>query len=146
MSKDFSLSFTVDQAPDQVFQAISRVPDWWSGEVEGKSAAQGDEFSYRVPGVHYSKQKVTESVPAKKVVWRVTEARLEFAKQKDEWKGTDIVFEIDKRGTGTELRFTHRGLASAFECYQDCSNAWGMLVNGNLRRLIATGQPQPSPW
>jgi hypothetical protein len=76
----------------------------------------------------------------------VLDAQLAFVKDKNEWKGTDIVFEIARKGAKTEVRFTHEGLVSAYECYGSCSNAWGMLVNGNLRRLIATGKPQPSPW
>jgi hypothetical protein len=76
----------------------------------------------------------------------VLDAHLSFVHDKDEWKGTDIVFEIAKKGDKTELRFTHRGLATAYECYKECSNAWGILVNGNLRRLITTGKDQPSPW
>jgi len=145
-SKDYSLAFTVEQTPEQAFQAINDVPSWWSGEVEGDTVKPGSEFSYRVAGAHYSRQKITESVPGKKVVWQVTDARLEFAKHKDEWKGTHIVFDIAKKGDKTEVRFTHKGLVSAFECYKDCSNAWGALVNGNLQKRIATGQPQPSPW
>jgi hypothetical protein len=145
-SKDFTLAFTVDQTPEEAFQAINDVRSWWSGAVEGDTAKLGSEFSYRVAGVHYSMQKITESAPGKKVVWHVTDARLEFVKDKDEWKGTDILFEIARKGAKTQVRFTHRGLASAFECYKDCSNAWGKLVNGSLRRRIATGQPQPSPW
>ena len=145
-TKDFNLSFTVDQSPEEVFQAINNVGAWWSGDVAGGTTRLGDEFTYRVAGVHYSKQKITELVPGKKVVWHVTDARLEFVSDKHEWKGTDIVFEIAKKGAKTEVRFTHRGLASAFECYGSCSNAWGQLVNGNLRRLIATGKEQPSPW
>lgn len=145
-SQSFTTAFTVDQSPEEVFQAINDVPSWWSGEVEGDSARLGGEFSYRVEGAHYSRQKITESVPGKRVVWHVTDARLEFVQDKDEWKGTDIVFEIARKGTRTELRFTHQGLASGFECYTDCSNAWGLLVNGNLKRRIATGEPQPSPW
>jgi len=145
-SEQIALAFTVDQTPQEAFQAINDVRSWWSGEVEGDTVKSGGEFSYRVAGVHYSRQKITESIPGKKVVWHVTEAKLDFVKDKDEWKGTDIVFEIAKKGAKTEVRFTHKGLASAFECYKDCSNAWGMLVNGNLRRRIATGKPQPSPW
>ncbi len=145
-SKDYSLAFTVDQTPEQAFQAINDVPSWWSGDVEGDTTQLGGEFSYRVEGAHYSKQKIIESVPGKKVVWHVTDAKLEFVKGKDEWKGTDIVFDIARKGDKTEVRFTHKGLAPAFECYKDCSNAWGLLVNGNLRRRIATGKPQPSPW
>ncbi len=143
---DYTLAFTVDQTPQEAFRAINDVRGWWSGEVEGDTSQLGGEFSYRVAGVHYSKQKITESVPGKKVAWHVTDAQLEFVKDKSEWKGTDIVFEIAKQGAKTEVRFTHKGLASAFECYTNCSNAWGMLVNGNLRKLIATGKPQPSPW
>ncbi len=108
----------------------------------------GAEFSYQVAGVHFSRQKVTELVPGKKIVWHVTDAKLDFVQDAREWKGTDIVFEIDasERSGKTELRFTHRGLAPAFECYANCSTAWTTLVTGNLRRLIETGEPQPSPW
>ncbi|HKA43754.1 MAG TPA: SRPBCC domain-containing protein [Burkholderiales bacterium] len=143
---DFTSTFTVDQSPERVFDAISDVRRWWSGEVQGDTKKLGDEFTYRVAGAHYSKQKITKAVPGKKIVWHVLDARLDFAKDKSEWKGTDIVFEITQKGAQTEVRFTHKGLAPAFECYDTCSNAWGMLVNGNLRRLIATGKPQPSPW
>jgi hypothetical protein len=64
-----------------------------------------------------------------------------------EWKNTEIVFEIAKKGGKTEVRrFTHVGLKLAYECYSNCSNAWGLLVKGNLRRRIETGEVQPSPW
>lgn len=145
-TSDVSLAFRVEQTPEQVFDAINNVRGWWSGEIEGETAKLGGEFSYRVSGVHYSRQKVTALVPGKRVVWHVTEARLDFVEHKDEWKGTDIVFDIAKEDGGTAVRFTHRGLVSAFECFDSCSNAWGLLVSGNLRRLITTGKDQPSPW
>ena len=69
----------------------------------------------------------------------MTDAKLSFDK-KDEWIGTDIVFEITKKGDKTEVHFTHAGLVPAFQCYGDCSTAWSTLVRGNLRRLITTGQ------
>jgi len=144
--QSYSLTFLVDQSPAEVFAAVNRVPDWWSGEVTGGTDKVGEVFTYTVPGVHYSQQKVAELIPGAKVVWLVTDASLTFVKDKSEWKGTDIVFEIAKKGGQTELRFTHRGLVPDFECHEACSNAWGLLVGGNLRMLIATGQTQPSPW
>ena len=145
-SHDYTVSFTVDQTPQEAFAAINDVRSWWSGEIEGDTSGIGSEFGYRVPGIHNSRQKITESVPGKKVAWHVTAAQLDFARDKQEWKGTDIVFEIAGNGGKTEVRFTHKGLAPHFECYQNCSTAWGMLIDGNLRRRIATGEPQPSPW
>jgi hypothetical protein len=56
------------------------------------------------------------------------------------------VFDIAKKGDKTELRFAHVGLGEELECYDSCSNAWGVLINGNLRRRIATGEPQPSAF
>jgi hypothetical protein len=145
-TKGYATSFTVDKSPQEVFDAINNVRGWWSGEIQGDTDKLGDEFTYQVQDVHRSKQKITELVPGKKVVWRVLDADLSFANNRSEWKGTDIVFEIGKKGGKTEVRFRHVGLVPAYDCYNDCSNAWGMLVNGNLRKLITTGQAQPSPW
>jgi uncharacterized protein YndB with AHSA1/START domain len=145
-TSDFSASFTVEVTPEEVFNAINNVRGWWSGEIEGNTNKLGSEFTYRVPGAHYSSQKITAFIPGKKIVWRVLDADLSFVKDKSEWKGTDIIFEIDEKDGATEVRFKHAGLVPAFECYNDCSNAWGMLINGNLRNLITTGKDQPSPW
>jgi uncharacterized protein YndB with AHSA1/START domain len=144
--QDFTTSFTVDQTPEEVFKAINNVRGWWSGDIDGDSGRLGGEFTYRYKDMHKSTQKVTEFVPGKKVVWHVTGAELTFVKDKTEWIGTDIVFEIARKGGETELRFTHVGLVPAFECYGGCSGAWGALVGTNLRNLIATGKNQPDAF
>jgi uncharacterized protein YndB with AHSA1/START domain len=145
-TSDFTTTILVDRTPTEVFNAINNVRGWWSGEIEGETDKPGAEFTYEVSGAHRSKQKITEFTPGKKVVWRVLDASLSFVKDKSEWKNTEIVFEIAKKGTKTEVRFSHKGLVPAYECYDDCSNAWGILINGNLRKLINTGMVQPSPW
>jgi uncharacterized protein YndB with AHSA1/START domain len=142
----FTTSFEVDQSPEEVFTAINNVPGWWSGEIAGDTNKLGAEFTYRYKDMHKSTQRVTEFVPGKKVVWHVTDAELTFVKDKSEWFGTDIVFEITRKGDKTELRFTHVGLVPAFECYGDCSGAWGELVDGNLHNLITTGKNQPDAF
>jgi hypothetical protein len=80
------------------------------------------------------------------VVWHVLDSELSFAKDKSEWNDTDIVFDISEKGGKTEVRFTHKGLVPRFECYGNCSNAWGALINKNLRKLIMTGERQPDAF
>ena len=143
-TENFTTSFLVDQSPEEVFDAINNVRGWWSGEIDGSTDSLGDVFTYRYKDVHRTTQKITEFVPGKKVVWHVTDAELSFVKDKTEWNGTDVVFEIAREGDQTELRFTHFGLVPAFECYGDCSGAWGFYINDSLRSLIATGKGKPA--
>jgi hypothetical protein len=145
-SDGFTTSFTVDRTPNEVFASINNVRGWWSGEVDGATDCVGAEFTYRYQNMHKSKQKITELVPGKRIVWHVTDAELTFVKDKTEWIGTDILFEITRKDAKTELRFTHVGLIPAFECYDGCSGAWGALVEGNLRKLIETGNNQPDAF
>jgi hypothetical protein len=83
---------------------------------------------------------------AKKIVWHVLDSQLSFVKDKSEWNDTDIVFEISEKEGKTEVRFTNVGLVPQYECFGSCSNAWGTLVNGNLRKLITTGKRAPDAF
>ena len=140
--QNFTTAFTVDQTPEEAFAAINNVRGWWVGEFEGNADKLGAEFTYRYEPHHYSKQKITEFIPGKKVAWDVLESSLNFIEDKSEWEGTKITFDIAKKEDKTEVRFTHIGLVPDIECYGTCSNAWGSLVKGSLRSPITTGVGQ----
>ena len=142
-TKDFTESILVDQSPEEVFAAVNNVRGWWSEEIEGDTDRLGAEFRFHYQNLHRSVHKITEFVPAKKVVWHTTDSYLDFVEDKNEWRNTDIVFEITWKGDKTELRFTHVGLVPAIQCYGDCSGAWGYYINDSLRSLITTGKGQP---
>jgi hypothetical protein len=133
---DFTTSFTVDRSPAEVFAAINDVRGWWTGDIDGPTAAVGDEFTYRYEDVHRSTQRVTELVPGRRVVWFVTDAHLPFADDPGEWIGTQVVFDIRATDTGTEVGFRHVGLSPDVDCYEACSSAWAHYVNGSLRQHI----------
>jgi len=144
--QSFNSRFLVEQSPQEVFDAINDVRAWWSGTIEGDTDKLGATFRYRYENLHDSTQTVSEFVPGKKVVWHVTDGHLAFVDDQRGWKGTDIVFEILRKGRKTELRFTHVGLEPGCECYDACAEGWDAVINGNLRQRIITGETQPNPF
>jgi len=140
LATSFTTTFFVNQTAEEVFDAICNVRDWWQGEIKGNSKKLNDEFEYHMPDIHFSKQKVVEIIPNEKVVWLVTDSNLSSFNDKKEWNGTKIIFDITEINGKTQLRFSHMGLIPKFECYADCSGAWGMLVEQSLFSLITTGK------
>ena len=107
---DFTTTIVVDQTATEVFNAINNVRGWWSEEIEGGTSQLNDEFDYHYQDVHRCKMKIIEFVPGKKVVWQVLDNYFSFTKDKSEWIGTKVVFEISQQDKKTCLRFTHQGL------------------------------------
>jgi hypothetical protein len=142
MTTNFTTTITVDATSREAFDAINDVPGWW-GRITGSTTAVGDEFVYLVPGLHYSGFRVTEITPEKRIAWLVTGSYLDFISDKQEWTGTTVRFDIDETDGGTRINFTHEGLEPEDECYELCSNAWSMFVNGSLKAFIETGKGTP---
>lgn len=141
--KNFTMSFLVDQTPEEVFNAVNNVRGWWSEMLEGDSQKEGDVFTYQHKDMHISTQKLTEVIPNQKVVWLVTDSNLSFISKHDEWTGTNIVFEINREGDKTKLHFTHEGLTPAIECFGACSGGWTYYLQGSLLPLITEGVGKP---
>lgn len=142
--QNYTTTFTVNQSPAEVFAAINNVRAWWSEEIDGDTDKPGSVYYYHFKDIHRCTIKVAELVANQKIVWHVLHNDFNFIKDKTEWNDTDIVFEIEKRGDQTELRFTHVGLAPSHECYGVCSDAWGTYIHGSLRDLIAKGKGHPN--
>jgi hypothetical protein len=105
----------------------------------------GGVFTHRYKDMHRCKIEVVELVPNRTVAWLVLDNYFDSIKDKTEWKGTKMVFDIAEKGVKTEVRFTHEGLVPEHECFNVCSSAWGSIINGDLRGLIATRKGGPNP-
>jgi|SRR5580658_4725533 Activator of Hsp90 ATPase homolog 1-like protein len=143
--ENFTVVIRVDRSPQEVYDAVNDVRSWWSGEIDGPTDRLGGVWTYRYQDLHRSTQKVTTLEPGKKVVWHVEDADLSFVKDRKEWNGTDIVFDIAKKGGQTELRFTHVGLRPTIQCYGDCSGAWTFYIQDSLQKRIVNGKGSPNP-
>lgn len=128
-SSGYTYSFESSQPATTIFETLLDVKSWWSGlhdeKIKGNSHKLNDEFTFHAGnGAHYTKQRLIELVPGKKITWLVTESDLNFVKETDEWTNTKISFEISKKGDKNMVKFTHTGLVPRFECYDNCAGAW----------------------
>lgn len=141
--QSFTTSVTIEKPLHEVFEHITRdVPKWWGGkDFKGSSAAVHDEFTIHHPGAHFSRQRVIEIIPDKKVVWLVTESKFDWLERnKAEWTSTKMIFELSRNGNETTIHFTHEGLVPGLECYERISQGWNTVISGWLLQFMTTGQ------
>ena len=139
-SSSYSTSFLSPESPENIFKTLIDVTKWWSGiyaeTIKGKSGKVGDEFTFKAGGgAHYTKQKLVELVPEKKIVWVVEDSNLSFLEKTNEWDGTKIGFELSNDGELTKVTFSHDGLVPEMQGYGGCSDAWAKYMD-NLRQKL----------
>jgi hypothetical protein len=141
--ENFTTTIEISGSSQEVFNSITKdVAKWWGGkDLEGSSTRLNDEFIIHHPGAHFSKQKVIEIIPDKKIVWLVTESKLSWLKNNQkEWTNTGMIFEINVVNDKTILCFTHKGLNPGLECYTLCKQGWTMVIEDYLFNYIVNGK------
>ncbi len=140
-AKSYTAIIEVAKPPQDVFDCIKEVTKWWTKDFEGSNTNLNDEFVICHPGAHYSKQKLVEVIPAKKLLWLVTESNLYWLeKDKHEWTDSKLIFDITSKGNKTLLRFTHEGLVPQKECYVRCTQGWELVIKERLVSFITDGK------
>jgi hypothetical protein len=141
--KNFHRTITVNVSVAEAMKKIGQVDLWWAKRFEGSAGKLNDKFTVRF-GDTFVDFQISELVPDKKVVWKVTDCNLHWIKAKKEWKGTEVVFELSPANSNkTRIDFTHVGLVTGVECYEDCEVGWNGHVTKSLVSFINEGKGQP---
>ncbi|MFI5153611.1 MAG: SRPBCC domain-containing protein [Chitinophagales bacterium] len=140
--KDYQSSFAVKVPSGEAFQGIANVAGWWTENIEGHTSNLNDEFTVRF-GDTFVNFKVTESKPGKRMIWLVTDCYLHWLKDKTEWTGTKVVWEISLGNQGTEITMTHVGLVPNIECFKSCKSGWDAYFKGSLFKLLTEKKGKP---
>ncbi len=143
--KNFKKTIIIQASDDKVFDALTNsISKWWSELFEGTSNKQEDFFTIRFGANIFKTMWVEELVLNQKVVWNVTDSLIDIPelKNKTEWINTQIVWEINPKGTQTELHLTHFGLTPQIECYNICQDGWHNFTQ-SLTEYLHTGTGNP---
>jgi hypothetical protein len=141
ITNNFTYSSTSSKTAAAIFELLLHIDQWWSGQygetIKGESKKINDEFTFKAGGgAHYSKQKLAELIPNKRITWLVTDSALSFLKDTSEWTGTKICFDISTEDNKTKVTFTHDGLVPQMECYEACSGGWTKYLGQLEQKLI----------
>jgi len=133
VNDSITVSVATPVAQGVVFDALLKVKRWWGfDDLKGPTAALNDVFTIHHPGMHYSKQQITEFIPAKRLVFLVTESRLDWLSVPDEWTGTRMVFELFPGW----MHFSHEGLTPDKECYERVNEGWHTIITDHFLNTL----------
>jgi Activator of Hsp90 ATPase homolog 1-like protein len=139
---DYQATIVVPVGAHQAFEDISDVSSWWTKNFKGSANQLGDTFSVHF-GETWSSFEIVELVPDQKIVWYVKDCNLHWLKDKKEWKGTRVLWEIVPINGATEIHMTHLGLKPGIECFDDCTIGWNHYVRESLFKLLKEGEGVP---
>ena len=105
---NYAVAIEVAKSAREVFDHLIDLKKWWLEDFVGEELYLNTEFILKTGDGHFSKNKVIEFDPTKKLTWIATES-LRKADNFD-WSGSKFIFELAPQGDHTQLKFTYDGV------------------------------------
>ena len=131
-------AISIKATSEKIMDALTKgIQHWWTADFSGSAEKQGDEFTVRF-GSTVKTFKVHQLIPGIRISWECTAAFIDadFLKNKNEWVGTKIHWEIVPTGNHAVLSLTHEGLTRNKECYDICEKGWNDYLDGPLKTYL----------
>jgi uncharacterized protein YndB with AHSA1/START domain len=116
--------------------ADSGLSRWWTTDTNGAGPV-GSIIAFRFGGGGPD-FTVIELVPNRLVRWRHT------GDIPEDWKGSEVSFELDEEKKQTMVNFRHYNWARSDDFLAHCSTKWGIFMM-SIKSCIETGKGQPWP-
>lgn len=139
-NKNYHRTITVNASATEAMKKISEVNCWWKKDFSGSAEKLNDIFTVPFGEPSFVDFVVSEIIPGKKAVWKVTDCYLPWFNDKKEWNNTEVVFELSEADGKTQIDFTHVGLVPEVECYNVCEKGWDGHVTESLVKFINEGK------
>ena len=108
INQKYTVEIELAKSPNYVFEHLINLKKWLPEDFEGEDIKINSEFVFTTGKSHYSKNKVIELVPDKKLAWLTT---VSFRKADNfDWTGTKMIFELESKGESTILKFSYDGV------------------------------------
>jgi len=140
--KNYHNSIQVNASAADAYAQIANVAGWWAKSFKGKASKTGDTFNVQFGDTRVDFE-ITEAIPGKKVVWKVTDCYLPWLNDKTEWNNTEVAWNIGTANGKTTIDMTHVGLQPGVECYEACKKGWDGHISDSLFRLVTEGVGKP---
>jgi hypothetical protein len=104
----YTVTIEVEKSPHEVFNHVTDLSRWWPEDYEGGALKLNEEFVLKTGDSHYSRNKVIEFLPDKKVGWLT----IQSIRKTDnfDWSGTKMIFELIPKDYSTLVQFTYDGV------------------------------------
>ena len=142
-NKNYHKTIMVNASIEDSMEKISSIDLWWKKDFTGSAEKLNDTFTVPFGAPSFVDFVVSELVPEKKVVWKVTDCYLPWFEDKKEWNNTEVVFQLSEENNQTKIDFTHVGLVPEVECFEVCQKGWDGHLSA-LEKLINEGVEIPA--
>ena len=129
---------TLKAPAEDVYRALTTeagLLGWWTRDVVAEARVGSvAQFGFNNRSTVFQ-MRIDELTPGRRVVWTCVDGP-------DEWKETQLTWQITSEEKITTLRFTHDNWQSTDQSFAMCNTIWGELMF-RLRRDVLGERPGP---
>jgi uncharacterized protein YndB with AHSA1/START domain len=127
----------IDAPVDVVYRAITEqegLSAWWTRQTAAEPVV-GSIAEFKFGDRYHNKMRIVTLEPRRCVEWECLDGD-------PEWIGTRLVFDLEKHGDQTLLRFGHTQWREMTDFFASCNYNWGFYMR-SLKLYCEQGEGEP---